>query len=129
VQLSGYHVEKSAFYLFSAPADPAASPHISKKWKRNVHLDSKRNGARNRHVSFLETRNAESGAFYVSWKRNTRKMRVCFLCFLFPVFRLRPYWWTLFRNSKSGKRRRERRERRERKGEREGIKERNKEGS
>jgi len=27
----------------------------------------------------------------VSWKRNTRKIRVCFLCFHFPVFRLRPY--------------------------------------
>ena len=37
-------------------------------------------------------------------------------------------WWTLFRNSKSGKRRRERRERRETKGERKGRKERKKVG-
>jgi predicted transposase YdaD len=45
-----------------------------------------------------------------------------------PVKAYRRCWWTLFRNSKSGKRRRERRERRERKGERKGRKERKKEG-
>jgi len=38
-------------------------------------------------------------------------------------------WWTLFRNSKSGKRRRERRGKRERKGGRKGRKERKKVGS
>ena len=43
------------------------------------------------NVSFQETWNTQGGTFIVSWKRNTRKIRVCFLCFLFPVFRLRPY--------------------------------------
>jgi hypothetical protein len=44
-----------------------------------------------KRVSFLETRNAQGATFIVSWKRNTREIRACFLCFLFPVFRLRPY--------------------------------------
>ena len=70
---------------------PSVALHLRKRWKRNILINGKRNGARSPYVSFLETRNAQGGTFIVSWKRNTRKIRVCFLCFLFPVFRLRPY--------------------------------------
>ena len=69
---------------------PSVALHLRKRWKRNILINGKRNGARSPYVSFLETRNAQGGTFIVSWKRNTRKIRVCFLCFLFPVFRLRP---------------------------------------
>jgi len=70
---------------------PPMTAHIRKRWKRNIQVNGERNSARGPYVSFLETRNAQGGTSIVSWKRNTRKIRVCFLCFHFPVFRLRPY--------------------------------------
>jgi len=70
---------------------PPVALHVRKRWKRNIRVNCGRNGARSPYVSFLETRNAQGGTSLVSWKRNTRKIWVCFLCFLFSVFRLRPY--------------------------------------
>jgi hypothetical protein len=67
------------------------TPHVRKRWKRNIQVNGGKNSARGPYVSFLETRNAQGDTFIVSWIRNTRKIRVCFLCFHFPVFRLRPY--------------------------------------
>jgi len=94
VQIHGASVQKFASCLFSEPADPTCGAPRKKEMETKypgIQVHGKRNGARSPHVSFLETRNAQGGTFIVSWKRNTRKIRVCFLCFLFPVFRLRPY--------------------------------------
>ena len=79
--------------LFLMPADPTCDAPLTKEMetrKRDIQVNGRRNGAPSLCVSFLETRNAQGATFIVSWKRNLRKIRVCFLCFLFPVFRLRP---------------------------------------
>ena len=65
---------------------PPVTPHVRKRWKRNIQVNGKRNSARGPYVSFLESRNAQGGTFIVSWKRNTRKIRVCFLRFHFSLF-------------------------------------------
>ena len=54
------------FRLFSAPADLTCDAPRTKRWKRNIQPDCWRNSARNPSVSFLETRNAQGGAFCVS---------------------------------------------------------------
>jgi len=71
---------------------PLVIPHVRKKRKRNIQMNFEGNSAQSHYVLFLEIRNAQGGTSIVSWKRSKRKIRVCFLCFLFPVFRLRPYF-------------------------------------
>ena len=71
---------------------PLVTPHVRKKRKRNIQMNFEGNSAQSHYVLFLEIRNAQGGTSIVSWKRSKRKIRVCFLCFLFPVFRLRPYF-------------------------------------
>ena len=87
----GLQYSNSLFASFQYLPIPSVALHLRKRWKRNILINGKRNGARSPYVSFLETRNAQGATFIVSWKRNTREIRACFLCFLFPVFRLRPY--------------------------------------
>jgi len=87
----GIQYNYSIFFSSQCLPIPPATLQVRKRWKRNIQVNGWRNGAPSPCVSFLETRNAQGATFIVSWKRNTRKIWVCFLCFLFPVFRLRPY--------------------------------------
>ena len=91
VQIHGDPVQLFAICLLQCWLIPPVTPHARKRRKRNIQVNGNRNSARSPCVSFLETRNARGGTFIVFWKRNTRKTRVCFPCFHFPVFRLRPY--------------------------------------
>ena len=92
VQIHGDPVKLFAICLFLVPADPTCGAPRKKKMetKYTGELWEKRRAKPICSVFFLETRNAQGGTFLVSWKRNTQKIWVCFLCFLFPVFRLRP---------------------------------------
>jgi len=116
MQVHGDNVYIFAFCLVSTPADPTCDASHTKEvetkytdgwWKKQrakrqcfVSRNQKRPGQRF-FVFFLNETRAKSGfisgvsfflqRFLFFFKRNTRKIRVYFRCFLFPVFRLRPY--------------------------------------
>ena len=97
VKTHGDPVQLFNFCLFSMPADPTCDAP-RKKETETKYTGEWLEKQRTKPICFVSRNQKRPGHhFYtciVSWKRNTRKIRLCFLCLLFPT----PLWPTPYRS-------------------------------